>query len=208
MIITIDGYSVTGKSTMAKLLAKQLNYIHINSGLLYRYISYQLIKKGISKQDNPETYISLIKETLNDIVPDINYIEKLELKTLEISAIGTKIAEITIVRNFVNKIIYKIANDNNIVIDGRDTGTYLFPDANVKFFFIANINIRAKRLSKDVANKNIKSLMQEIQHRDNEDAKRLIAPLKKSKNAIIIDTSNNTIKEVLKELDKHINVKK
>jgi len=204
MIITIDGYSATGKSTLAKILAKKLNYFHINTGIFYRYISYVLLNNNINKIENAQNQSKSIKDVLNKTNFDINRIKTINLKTNEIELFGSQIAKIDFIRKLINEIIFKIAKESSIVIEGRDTGTVLFPNADVKFFFIADAKIRAERLAKERNIDNIPLLIDKIKKRDFEDINREIAPLIKPNNAILIDTSHITVNETLKELEKYV----
>ena len=204
MIITIDGYSATGKSTLAKILAKKLNYFHINTGIFYRYISYVLLNNNINKIENAQNQSKSIKDVLNKTNFDINRIKTINLKTNEIELLGSQIAKIDFIRKLINEIIFKIAKESSIVIEGRDTGTVLFPNADVKFFFIADAKIRAERLAKERNIDNIPLLIDKIKKRDFEDINREIAPLIKPNNAILIDTSHITVNETLKELEKYV----
>ena len=201
MIIAIDGYAGTGKSTISVLLAKELNFININSGLIYRYFGYLLLKNNITNNN-----YSLKKNETKTIIEKSNIdFEKFELiKTKlykqEVSAIGTLIAKEEYARIKATEFIQNICKNKNVIVDGRDIGTNVFPNAEFKFFFIIDETIRAERLLKENSNKNIEKLKIELSKRDIEDTNREYSPLLKHKDAIQIDTTYSTPSEITKQL--------
>ena len=201
MIITIDGYSCTGKSTIAKLLAQKLKYKQVNSGLIYRYFGYALLQNEITMLDfNRKS--STIKSIILDLKINLPDLEKnIEtLKKKKVSEIGKLIAKEQYARNIVDSYIQSVSCNNNIVVEGRDIGVTVFPNADYKFFFIANDQVRANRLCKQRKSDNLAETLREIKERDNDDETRANSPLKKAIDAIEIDTSNKNENEILNDI--------
>lgn len=206
MIIAIDGYSATGKSTIANLLAKKIGFKHLNSGLVFRAISYNLLTNRIDKT-NFQNNFEKIKELLEQFYIDLEELEKnsLILKAPEVSDFGSQIAKLSFIRERVTEVLKHAANNSNIIVEGRDIGTVLFPQADIKFFFKADTTIRTKRLSQERNSTNYEDIKKEIETRDIEDETREISPLIRADDAIDIDTSYLTIEETLELLEHFIN---
>jgi cytidylate kinase len=206
MIIAIDGYSATGKSTLADLLAKKIGFRHLNSGLVFRAISYNLLTNGIDKsnfQHNLERIIELTQQFRIDLA-DLE-ISVLKLKTPKVSELGTQIAKLPFIRERVTEVLRSAATSSNIVVEGRDIGTVLFPKADIKFFFKADTTIRANRLGRERNSTDFEAIKIEIETRDREDETREISPLKRADDAIDIDTSHLTVGETLELLERFVN---
>ena len=207
MIITIDGQSCTGKSTIATLIAKKMNFSYINSGLFYRAITYNLIENKIDiiNYKNKIEQVKLLTEEYTFNVDELNK-NILIYKTLEVGNFGAEIAKLEFVRTKVNSFITEISLINsNIIIEGRDIGTKIFPNADFKFYFIADLKTRTNRLALDRNSNQINEIQSEIQNRDFEDENRKNSPLKKAENAILVDTTYLTIEEIINQLEKYIN---
>lgn len=204
-IITIDGASSTGKGTLAIDLASELNFSYLLSGNLYRSLANKLIIKQINLADLEE--IKNIAQTIT-IADTYNLFLGNEL----IAAVASKIATISQVRLTLNKLQLNFAKQTNkgLIVEGRDAGSVVFPKADIKLFLTANLEIRAKRRYNELLNKGIKVIYQQvindIQLRDQRDVNRSIAPLKKVKDSIVIDTSFLTAKQVLKQALRSVNV--
>ena len=208
--IAIDGPAGSGKSTIAKKVANQLNIKYLDSGALYRIIGYYF-KEIINSLEE-----TTIKENLKDIeitLEDNHYIlndEKInqQIRKAESGNFASIVAKIPEVRNKVNEILRKISDKMSTVIDGRDIGTVVLPDAEYKFFLTASAQERAERRYNELIGKgenvDYDLILKEIQQRDYNDSNRKIAPLKPAKDAIEIDTTKKYIEEVLKEIMKHI----
>ncbi|MGV8145003.1 MAG: (d)CMP kinase [Alkaliphilus sp.] len=205
--IAIDGPAGAGKSTIAKKIASKLNYIYIDTGAMYRALTYEVLNKKISI-DNIEEIICVAKNC--DIVFRNMHIfinnKKIdeEIRSQHVSENVSFIAQIPEVRNILVDLQKKIASNNNIVMDGRDIGTKVLTDADLKIFLTASIEERALRRYNEIKLKNsdvsIKNIHNEIEKRDNMDESRKCSPLKKATNAIIIDTTSLTIEEVVDQV--------
>lgn len=206
MIIAIDGYSSTGKSTLAKMLAEKIGCRHLNSGLIYRAISYNLLLNGINKS-NYEHSIEKTKEITETFIIDLDQIQKIisEIKSKEVTEFGTKIAKLQFVRDRVTEVMHEASTNSDIIVEGRDIGTVLFPNAEIKFFFKADSAIRAVRLGAERNSNDFEALKVEIETRDREDETREISPLKRAKDAIDIDTGQISVPETLELLEYYIN---
>lgn len=205
MIIAIDGYSATGKSTLAKLLSQKTGFRHLNSGLIFRAISLHLLSNHITpnnfKQKLPEINL-LTKQFHIDLQ---QFEENLpNLKTVAVNELGAQVAKLTLVRQRVTEVLKEAVKNDNYIIDGRDIGTTLFPDAEIKFFFKADSTIRAIRLGRERNSNDIKAMKNEIEMRDREDETRELSPLKQAKDAVEIDTSYITVDETLELLMKNL----
>ena len=206
MIVTIDGPAASGKSTTAKLVAKKLGISYLDTGGMYRCITFYFMKNNISYNE-----ISLAKshlKKLNLSICEKNntqhfYINGVdvtnEIRSNEISKNVSKISSLYFVRNKMVKTQRKYAKEKSIIVEGRDIGTIVFPKADYKFFLIANEKVRAKRRQKDLIrigeNQSLEKLIGEIRIRDKLDSERENSPLLKAKDAIVIDTSVKTIDE-------------
>ncbi len=211
MIIAIDGPAGSGKSTIAKLLAKELGFTYIDTGAMYRAVALKIKRLGIDP-DNKEAVINVLKET--DIRLKNNEEIKVfldgedvssEIRTEEIGKIASKIARYTEVRKILVEMQRKIGEEaKNAVIEGRDTGTVIFPNADIKIFMTAKPEVRAERRFKELKEKGLNvsydEILKEIVERDKLDTTRKDSPLKPAKDAIIIDTSDKTLKDVFKEI--------
>lgn len=215
MIITIDGPAGSGKSTVASILAKKLGFIHFNSGSLYRGITAHLLANNIDV-DNIDNIpilenLSLDVEFINGVqhvfVNKIDYTNN--LRASNVSTLTPIVSVNKKVRALVDKTQREIAKNNNLVIDGRDIGSYVFPNAEIKFYLDCNIKVRAKRRQKELGNDkySLKEIEKMLFERDEYDKNKKVAPLVVPKNAIVIDSSNLTVDEVVNKMLSHINLK-
>ena len=205
MIIAIDGTASSGKGSLAKNLSESLNLHHLDSGIFYRVLAYQAIKLQINKTTD------LIKLSKNLSINKIIEIKKLEGENLRSTLISEKSSQIATEKNirksliklqreYVNQLLY---SHKGIVIDGRDIGTIVFPDANFKFYLDADINIRAERRTQQLIHLNYKVIYLDVLNdlicRDERDKSRIEGPLKKAKDAFYIDTGDKSEKIVLQQ---------
>ena len=221
-VITIDGPSSSGKSTIAKLVAAHYKYTYIDSGSIYRAITFLANENKLlnSKEINVNFLINLLENnsisffnnsknqniiTLNDV--DIED----EIRTSIISNHVSRVAQIERIRNFVFEIQKKISKDKSVVMDGRDIGSVVFPDADVKFYIDASLKVRAKRRWNDliVNEKNISlnDVTNDLFNRDKIDVNRKISPLVVPRDSIKINTDNFTIDQVVHKMIKLIDKK-
>lgn len=225
IIIAIDGYSSCGKSTFAREIAKELNYIFIDSGAMYRTVTLYCMRRGFIRDGAMN--LDGIRQELKDIHiefvynPDISEFETFlnsenvekEIRGLEVSGLVSSISKIQEVRARMVELQRQIGIFKGIVMDGRDIGTVVFPDADLKIFMTASVDIRAKRRYDELTGKGIKVDLDEIRKnivaRDITDENRDISPLRKADDAITLDNSRMTVKEqmewVRRIIEKKIN---
>jgi cytidylate kinase len=213
MIIAIDGPSASGKSTTAKGLAEKLGITHVDTGAMYRAVTLGLKLSEISPDDDASVYqylsgIELYFDANNKI--HLNGVDvSHEIRSGDISSRVSAVSAIPEVREKMVIIQRRIAGEQNCVLEGRDIGTVVFPNAEFKFFLIADIDVRAKRrlieLEKMGETKSISELIEDIRRRDQLDSSRDHSPLIQAEDAIPIDTSQLTINEQIKKIINHIN---
>ena len=212
-VIAIDGTAASGKGTLAKSLAKKLGYLHLDTGSIYRAATVHIIKQGINPYDE-EAVVSSVKSAIIEAKPSNNETEiylngenltrSNQLRTSKISNTVPIISKYTQLREQVRKIQKSIANTNNVVMEGRDVTTVVFPDAFVKFFITASLDIRAERRMKDLQKSGeditFEAVKNSIKKRDYDDEHRNHSPLVCPKDAIIIDNGKNTIEESVTQM--------
>lgn len=213
--VALDGPSGAGKSTIAKMAAKRLQYVYVDTGALYRSIAYYVISKNCDPK-NEQAVVSL----LNNIEVKLTYDEGAQhvmlngedvsdkIRTPEISMVASAVSAIPAVREFLFSLQQTIAKENNIIMDGRDIGTVVLPNADVKIFLTATAEERANRRFKELSEKGDKStydeVLQDIIQRDYNDTHREIAPLKKADNAVELDSTNLNLEETVEAVYKII----
>lgn len=209
--IAIDGFSSTGKSTLAKQIANQLGYIYVDTGAMYRAVTYFAMQHNFVSETHLDTE-ELIKN-LSDITLQFRFNDSLgfaemylnnenieqAIRTIEVSRMVSKIAEISEVRAKLVEQQQQMGENNGIVMDGRDIGTVVFPDADLKLFMTASTTTKAQRRFEELIEKGqqvtFEEVLQNVQERDYIDTHREDSPLVKADNAIEIDNSNLTKKE-------------
>ncbi len=206
--IAIDGPSGAGKSTMARAVAEELKYIYVDTGALYRAVGLYAYEKGANTKEEKE-----VAPLLSEIDLKIKYINDIQrvfvngrdvsedIRKPEMSMATSNVSTISQVRDFLFELQRKIATENNVVMDGRDIGTVVLPDAEVKIYLTASPECRAKRRYEELRAKNedvdYNFILEDIKKRDYQDMTREIAPLKKAEDAIVVDTSDMTKNEVV-----------
>jgi len=209
-IVTIDGWLACGKSTLARQLAKELGYVYIDSGAMYRAITLYFLRNHIDWTDNKE-----VEDALNNIHIDFHFNEKSQhseiflndenieylIRDLVIADKVSDVAAIKDVRTFAVAQQQKMGKKKGIVMDGRDIGTTVFPDAEVKFFMTADSAVRVERRFKDLYEKNpnisIEEVKANLEMRDYIDSNREVSPLRKADDAITLDNTNLSMYEQL-----------
>ena len=208
VIIAIDGEASTGKSTQAKKIAEKFDYNYRDSGAYYRAITLYLIQNNINSNDN------ISQSVLNQISIEQVYKDKKlsiylngndvtqKIRGFKVSVNVSNFAKKPEIRDFVYEQLRSSAKSNSLVIDGRDIGTVVFPNATFKFFLLADPKIRAERRHMQINDKSVKleSIEEEIILRDNTDSTRKIAPLKKADDAFEIDVTLLTIEQVFEKI--------
>ena len=219
MIIAIDGPAAAGKSTSAKLLAERLNFLYLDTGAMYRCIALSVIEHKIDIYDesSQKDFISSFNLELKTVdgAPDFLVNGNSVTKKIRTTAISKKVSEISAIpaiREYMVSLQRSFAKNNNCVVEGRDIGTVVFPEAEIKFFIIASVEVRAKRRKLELQNIgetiSLKELRRDIKARDKHDSERSHSPLKKAINAIQIDTTEMNIDEQVNCMIKNVNLKK
>ena len=217
-IVAIDGTAGSGKGTISNIIAKELNLTNIDTGATYRCVALATIKKNI-KLEEKEKIIALLDKISIDIKVDgQNQIFLLDgedvsekIRSAEVTAIVSQISAIPEVRLKLVELQRKLAQGKNVIMDGRDIGTYVFPNANVKIYLDASVEKRAERRFEENKLKGINTsyeeVLENIKMRDRQDKAKKIGALKIAEDAIVIDTSNLAIEEVAEKVKEVIKEK-
>lgn len=223
IVIAIDGYSSCGKSTMAKNLARQLGYVYVDTGAMYRAVTLYALRHQLFKADG-EVDAASLQRAMPDIrisfqfnkqtgKPDTYLNDELveqEIRTMQVSERVSKIAALPFVRTALVTQQQRMGKDKGIVMDGRDIGTVVFPHAELKIFVTASAEVRAQRRYDELQQKGMSAryddILKNVQERDYIDSHREVSPLRKADDAIELDNSNLTIDEqqqwLLHQVDK------
>jgi cytidylate kinase len=208
LVIAIDGPSGAGKSTLARLLAQKLGYIYIDTGAMYRAVGWKTRLEGIDPADE-KRMAELCERTEVTIENNSNdprfFVDGREvsgdIRTPEMGMMASAVSKSRVVRSRLLTIQRELGKKGGVVMDGRDIGTVVFPDADLKFFLEANAGERGKRRYLELKAKgmdvDLARITREIRERDDQDSGRTIAPLRKADDALLIDTSTLSINEVL-----------
>jgi CMP/dCMP kinase len=207
--VAIDGPSGAGKSTIARAVAKELNLIYVDTGAIYRAVGLYVLRRGISPKDET-TVIALLK----DICIELKYSDGLqhillnredvseEIRTPQVSMYASDVSSIPEVRQFLLDMQQAMAKTNNVVMDGRDIGTIVMPNADIKIFLTASPEERARRrhmeLIKRGENVRYEDVLSEMQQRDLNDSSRQHAPLKQAPDAVAVDTTGNDLEKSIR----------
>lgn len=220
IIIAIDGYSSTGKSTIAKRVANTLQYVYIDTGAMYRAVTFLALKRGFISEGkqtltiDKDSLLIALKQSIirfehnselgvSEIYLNGQNIEK-EIRGLSVASYVSEVAKIPEVRAYLVALQREMGREKGVVMDGRDIGTVVFPEAELKIFMTASEEIRAQRRFLELQQKGevttYEEVLQNIQKRDYEDTHRKESPLQKALEAIEIDNSSTTIEEVVQEI--------
>ncbi len=215
--VAVDGPAGAGKSTISRAAAKELGFIYVDTGALYRAVGVYALRNGIGTKDSEN-----IEKALKDIVVELKFVGDVqhvflngedvstEIRTPEASMAASDVSAIPCVRAFLFDLQRDIAKKNNCLMDGRDIGTVVLPDAKIKIFLTASAEERAKRRYKELVEKGAKDtyedVLADLEKRDYQDSHREIAPLKPAEDSVIVDTSDynfdeakNIIVNIIKE---------
>jgi cytidylate kinase len=215
--IAIDGPASSGKSTVAKQVAKELGYIYVDTGAMYRALALYFKREGLSGDEKD-------KEKIIEVCPDatvgINYEEgnqqvflngenvTAKIRDEEIGNLASKTSPIPQVRAHLLTLQRDLAKNNDVVMDGRDIGTYILPYADLKIFLMATKEVRAKRRYLEYQQRGISCSLEDIkrdlQERDYRDSNRAVSPLRQAEDAILVDSSLMSIEEVVQEILRHV----
>jgi len=207
LIIAIDGPSGAGKSTLAKRLAKELNFIYLDTGAMYRALALKVLRQDVDLADDARL-AELVKVTEIDLTEKQGRLEVLldgrdvasEIRTPEVSQMASKVSALRIVRERMLDLQRAMGRRGNVVAEGRDIGTVIFPQADVKIFLDASVRERARRRSDELKAAgrpvDLDETLRDIEERDKRDSERDIAPLRKADDALMIDSSTASAEEV------------
>ncbi|MCJ1987236.1 (d)CMP kinase [Lactococcus carnosus] len=210
--IAIDGPASSGKSTVAKLIAKDFDIIYLDTGAMYRVATYIALCNGLSETDGT-SIIGVLKENPisfgNAPEGQLVYTGEVDvthaIRQNDVTNAVSKISAVTEIRDYLVDVQREIASHGGIVMDGRDIGTVVLPDAELKIFLVASVEERAQRRYKENLQKGIETdydlLKFEISERDRKDTTRQVSPLKQASDAILIDTTGITISEVVSKIE-------
>ena len=216
-IVAIDGPSGTGKGTITKLIAKEMGLLNIDTGSMYRSLALKCLNMGINTLDNKEKIIEIAKninieikhnEENQEIFLDGENVTS-KIRTKEVTAFSSPVSSVPEVRKIMVDMQRKMAENKDVIMEGRDITTVVFPNANVKIYLDASVEERAKRRFAENMEKGIQMSFEEtlkaMEKRDYEDSHREVGPLKIAGDALVIDTTKLTIEEVKEKIKEIIN---
>ena len=207
MIVAIDGPAGSGKSTVSKMIADDIGFIYLDTGAMYRLFAYKLIKENVD-MDNNEEELRILEDLNIDMKNGKFYLDNEDvsdkIRSREVSSGASKVARIKEVREKMVDIQREFSKSKNVILDGRDIGTVVFPNADLKIYLNAASEVRAKRRFEELKEKdknvNYNEILKEIEERDYHDSSRKESPLRIADDAIVIDTTDFTIDEVKKKI--------
>ena len=218
MIIAIDGPSGAGKSTLAKRLAKELRFVYLDTGAMYRALALKVLRQGIDLADDARleeliaaTEIDL-QETNGNLAVLLDGLDvAAEIRTPEVSQMASKVSALRMVRARMLELQREMGRRGSVVAEGRDIGTVIFPEAEVKIFLDASASERARRRYNELKSAgravDYEETLREIEERDKRDSERDLAPLRKAEDALMMDSSSAAADEVAAKVLSHIRIK-
>lgn len=216
MIIAIDGPAGSGKSTIAKLVAKDMGLVYLDTGAMYRLVTLKALNEGILGNDGLNE-LDKIKKLLDDLNIDIRenrfYLDDVDVsEEIRKPVVSENVSDVAAIREVREKMVdlqRKFSESKNVILDGRDIGTVVFPNADLKIFLVADARERAKRRYRELIQKGenveIEEIYENILKRDKIDSTRKESPLKKAKDAVEVDTTSKSIEEVKNEILRMVN---
>lgn len=200
MRIAIDGPSGSGKSSVAKAVAKRLGLLHLDTGGMYRTLGYKVIKDNLNLENIEEVLKNLDLKIVNKkfFLDGKDVSEK--IRSNEVSKIASKVSSIKSVREYMVNLQREISSNNDVILDGRDIGTVVFPNAEVKIYLTASPEVRANRRYLEDGSLSYEKILEDILKRDYDDSHREHSPLKVADGAKIIDTDNLSFEEVVEKI--------
>jgi len=207
LIVAIDGPGGSGKTTVAKLVAKKLGFFYLDTGAIYRALTLKLMKEGVSLND-PLAVSQAIDRTSIEFRDDRVFLDgedvTLAIRDPEVDKVVSLVAKIPVVREKLLPLQRELVKGRNSVVEGRDMGTVVFPEAEVKVFLTASLSERASRRWRELLSKgkdaSLEDVLNDLKRRDDIDSNRDVAPLKVAPDAVIIDTTYKSVDEVVEEV--------
>ena len=210
IIIAIDGYSSTGKSSFAKLIAKEFSFLYLDSGALYRAVTLHAMRSGFVRSDGTVDAAALVA-SLGDLDVHFDYtpdgsrtfigdecVEQ-DIRSIEVSSHVSPVAAITGVRDFVDRKLKEYGKNGRVVMDGRDIGTSVFPEAELKIFMVADERVRAQRRLNEMAasgrKTDFRTVLDNLKERDYIDSHRSSSPLRQAEDAVVLDNTDMTLSD-------------
>ena len=213
LAIAIDGPSGAGKSTIARLLAADLRFIYVDTGALYRAVGYTMLQEGIDPAD-----AAAVEERLPELQVELRYVDGVQrvfvndqdvsdcIRTPEVSMAASAVSALPAVRQFLLQLQRDLAASSNVIMDGRDIGTVVLPDAGLKIFLTASPEERARRryleLQEKGADTTLEAVLEDMRQRDHNDSNRAAAPLKAAEDAVMVDTTGCSLEEAVERMKK------
>lgn len=212
LVIAIDGPSASGKSTTAKLVARRLGYIYIDSGAMYRAVTLAVLRSGVDPADSSSVEDLACSLTIRFSRNDDGSLQTLldgedvsnAIRTPDVTAMVSLVSAHSGVRRAMVELQRAMSREGGVVLDGRDIGTVVFPHADVKVFMVADINARASRRKEDMVSMgedlSVTAIAEDLERRDYLDSHREVSPLRKADDAVEIDTSNVSVEEQVEQV--------
>lgn len=201
-IIAVDGPAGAGKSTVSKIAASKLGYTYIDTGAMYRAVGLKVLRSGKSVEDVTRDIDIKLDEAARVFLDGVEVTK--DIRTPEVSRAASDVAKFGVVRKKLTELQREMATQGSVIMDGRDIGTQVLPNADLKIFLTATVEERARRRWKELTDKGLTAdfaqIVREISLRDKQDSEREIAPLVQAEDAVLLDSTNLTIEQVVAEI--------